>query len=447
VGIAKADRRRIKPRKIALLCPAFILFWSCASTGSFMDIDIALAQSRYSDGVVRLETKKNTLYSDRDAVLYNLDKGILCHYAELYDESSMLLAEAERAIEEAFTKSVSQEISSYLVNDNTRDYSGEDYEDIYINVFNALNYYHRGKIEGSLVEIRRMNNKLQNLTNKYDTEISNLQKKALEENKNQLPSNPNAPSHFSDSAFARYLGMLFYRAAGLHDDARIDRDYLLAACANAPSVYRHPVPSSVSEEMVIPGGMARLNVIAFGGLSPIKIEVVPRILIRDDRWIKVAYPVMESRPSAISKVTLVMDGGGDFEFELLEDMDAVAKETFKTRQQVIYLKTMIRAILKSVSSTALDAVARETSGNESLVFGLLGLTAQVFAEVSEQADIRVSRFFPARAYVGGINLSPGTYSFTVHYYNSNGHEIASVRHENMEVKENALNLAEAVCFR
>jgi hypothetical protein len=171
-----------------------------------------------------------------------------------------------------------------------------------------------------------------------------------------------------------------------------------------------------------------------------------RIPIGDGHWVKIALPEMESRHSDISKVTLVLDGGGGFEFELLEDIDAMAKETFKIHQQVIYLKTVIRASIKAASSAVLDVAAQETEGKEGLFLWLLSLFTQVLAETGEQADIRISRYFPARVYIGGINLSPGTYSFRVNYYNRNGHEIASIRRENIEVKENALNLAQTVCF-
>ena len=82
-----------------------------------------------------------------------------------------------------------------------------------------------------------------------------------------------------------------------------------------------------------------------------------------------------------------------------------------------------------------------------MVYSLFSLATQIFAEASERADIRVSRFFPARAYAGGINLPPGTYTFQINYYNRNGKELASVTHENINVRENALNLAEAVCLK
>jgi hypothetical protein len=104
-------------------------------------------------------------------------------------------------------------------------------------------------------------------------------------------------------------------------------------------------------------------------------------------------------------------------------------------------------MIKGVGSAALGAAAEKTEGDAGAVLALLGITAQLFAEVSERADLRVSRYFPARAYAGGINLKPGRYSFWVRYYGGTGRELASIRYENMQVVENNLNLAEAVCLK
>lgn len=437
----------LKTSTFFLGCLAAFLPLACASTGAFTKLDDAVERNQYAASVELLEKNKKQFYPAKDAVLYYLDKGMLCHYAEQYGDSSRLLESGERAIESAFTKSVTQEAGTFLLNDNVREYAGEDYEDMYLNVFNALNYYHRGELDEALVEIRRMNNKLAYLADKYDAELSALQKKALDEHLEGIPANPNAAGKFANSALARYLGMLFYRGAGMRDDARIDGDWLRAAFANAPQVYAYPPPASIAGELAIPAGTARLNVLAFGGLAPLKREQVMRVPLPNGRWIKIALPEMISRRSEIARIELVFDTGGRFDLELLEDIDAVARETFKTRRQVVYFKTVIRAMLKGVSSSVLDAAADDASGDAQLIFGLLSLSAQIFAEASEQADIRMSRYFPASAWVGGINVPPGVYSFQVHYVNRQGKELASLRYENIAVKENALNLVEAFCLK
>jgi hypothetical protein len=435
-------------KKPVIVCLIFIFLSSCASTGRYAKLDGFVGQGNFSDGIALMDKGKKALYPNRDTVLYYLDKGMLNHYAQQYEDSSVLLEGGDRAIEAAFTKSVTMEIGTYLLNDNTREYAGEDYEDIYVNSFNALNYYHRGELDEALVEVRRMNNKIQYLAVKYGVILSNLQKKALDDT-GQIPANPNAETKFTDSALARYLGMIFYRGIGRDDDARIDSQGLRIAFANAPKVYDYPVPSSLEGDLEIPAGKARLNVIAFSGLSPVKEQVVERIPLPGGGWVKIAIPIMVSRPSAVRRIELVFDNGERHGFELLEDIDAVAHETFKTRQNIIYLKTAIRATIKSLSSTVLYAAAGDDSVSEdaSLLLNLFGFITQIFAEASEQADIRASRYFPSRAWVTGLNLDPGIYSFEVKYYGGSGNEIASVQYENMRIREHTLNLAEAVCLK
>jgi hypothetical protein len=394
-----------------------------------------------------LSNEKKSYYRKQDAVLSFLDRGLLAHYAELYEESSSLLEDGERAIEAAYTKSITAAISSYLVNDTVTEYAGEDYEDMYINTFNALNYYHRGKIEDAMVEIRRMNNKAQFLASKYGTIISELQKKALEET-GSIPANPAGESRFSDSVLARYMGVLFHRGAGQYDDARIDHDQMKLAYANAPGVYTYPLPKSVDGELDVPGGMARLNVLAFSGLSPVKIQETMRIpLLTNGTYIKIALPQMTSRLSRVSSIVLDFDDGRRIQLELLEDMGGVARETFKNKQGVSYAKSIIRASMKGLTSAALDVASEETEGTTALIMSIFSFGNKIFSEASEQADLRISRYFPDKAWVGAVNLEPGIYSFTVNYLDSGGNVIASFPAENIAVAENKLNLTEAVCLK
>ena len=208
------------------------------------------------------------------------------------------------------------------------------------------------------------------------------------------------------------------------------------------------MPASVDEELDIPPGKARLNVIGFGGLSPVKTQEEIRIPLPNVRYIKVALPVMVHRPSRVGRVEVVLDNGNTFNLELLEDMEAIARETFKEKINMIYLKSIIRATLKATTSSALDIAADHVEDTTtSLILSALSIGTQVFAEASEQADLRLSRYFPAKAYIGGITLDPGVYSLKVHYYAANGRLIASYKHDNVTVREDTLNLVEAVCLK
>ncbi|MCL1993609.1 MAG: hypothetical protein FWG66_11760 [Spirochaetes bacterium] len=434
---------RTAVRAVCAIALLFV-FSSCATTRShFSRLDSDVSQHRFVEAIDHLERNRDRLYSNRDTILYYLDRGMLSHWARMHGESIRLLTRAEEEIEAAFTVSVTQVMATFLINDTLRDYPGEDFEDIYINIFNALNFFHMGMLESAMVEIRRMNLKLMHLATKYSVMMSELQQRAMQEDFGHVPFDPSAPVNFSDSALARYLSMLFYRAAGMEDDVRIASEWLRVAFANAPAVYNFPIPSTIVYELYVPRGVARLNVLAFSGLAPIKESSTMRIPLPGMRWARIDLPHMVSRRSEVASIYLVHSDGQRIRLELLEDIEAVAMETFRARRDLIYLKTVMRAITKAAGSVALGVAANEASGDTALVLGVASILAQVFAETSERADLRTSRFFPGRAYVTGINLEPGVHSFDVVFYNRAGRRVAIESFHNFVVRENALNLVEA----
>lgn len=425
-----------------------VLFVSCASVAHYEAIDASVARGDYKGGLEQLRAVKDNAYRPIDKVLYYLDDGMLAHYAGAYTDSESSLGTAERAIEAAYTKSISQAVSSYLVNDTTVEYPGEDYEDLYINAFNSLNYYYGGSTEDALVEIRRIDNKVKFLSTKYGTQITGAQSAVLEKS-DSIPYDSEASrSEFTNSALANYLGLLFYRSIGKNDDARIDRDQVKLAFANQPHIYGFPLPTSLNDELVVPKGKARLNVVSFSGLSPVKTENTVRIPLSQSNWLKIAVPEMKSRSSEVARTEVVLDSGETFDLELIEDLGAVATDTFKQRAGLIYLKTVLRSLVKTSSAMVLNEKSKDAGdSNAGLLLGLLSVGTQIYAEASEQADLRMSRYFPAKAYVGGITVDPGVRSFTVRYYNAAGDIIHQVRFENVDVRANRLNLSEAICIK
>jgi hypothetical protein len=438
---------------LSMILVSISLLTSCATSPSkFKEMDAAVEQADFSaaiDAIVRGQEGKTTIYPEGNAISLYLDKGLLEHYAGNYANSSNDLQFAERLIEEAFTKSITEGFFSFILNDNTKDYPGEDFEDIYINVFNALNYYNRGSIESALVEIRKLSStsgKLDMLSRKYDykdpktgTTLDDMAKN--ETGASELPARKQV--NFSNSALARYLGALFYQAAGNSDSARIEFEQIKRAFTNS-GVYRYPIPSAVDAAQNVPPEKARLNIISFIGLSPIKQETRtvfylpfrhPVLRIADFK-----LPVLQRRPSLITRIETVVNGN-KFNLELLEDINAVVEETFNARSSIIIIKTYIRALLKY---SAADIAAMETVKQQGDMAGLLvAVAARTALELSEGADTRMSRYLPSKAYIGGVNLDPGTYSVIINYYNGSS-LIASVEYKDINVKLNGLNLLESV---
>jgi len=447
----KEIKNVFKLLKKSILLILFLI--SCSTPPAvYKEMDIAVDQSDFSaaiDAIVQGQTGRTAIYSERNAISLYLDKGLLEHYAGNYANSSNDLQFAERLIEEAFTKSITESFFSYIFNDNTKEYPGEDFEDIYINVFNALNYYNRGNIESALVEIRKLSGasgKLEMLSRKYEYKDpktgATLDAAAKKETGvSEFPDKKQV--NFSNSALARYLGALFYQGAGNADAARIEFEQLNRAFTNK-NIYRHPIPSAVDAARNIPPGKARLNILSFTGLSPIKQETRtvfylpfrhPILRIADFK-----LPVLQRRPSVITRIETVINGN-KFNLELLEDMNAVVEETFNARFSNIVLKTYIRAIIKYAAA---DIAAMETAKQQGDMAGLLvAAAARTALELSEGADTRMSRYLPGRAYIGGINLDPGTYSVIINYYNGSK-LIAGAEYTDVNVKLNGLNLLESV---
>jgi len=286
------------------------------------------------------------------------------------------LQNAERLIEEAYTKSISEGFFSYIINDNVKEYPGEDFENIYLNVFNALNYYKRNDIEGALVEIRKLSNssgKLDMLARKYEYKDpktgTSLQAMVQKETGiSQLPEVRHID--FSNSALARYLGALFYQADENTDSANIEFDQVYKAYSTNKNIYKNEVPKAVEDARNVPEGKARLNIISFTGLSPVKEEqTVIQSLPFQHPVLQIAtfkLPVMIKRQNQINRIEIEVNGAETFELELLEDMGAAIEETFAVHYSNIFLKTYIRTLLKYVVA---DVAAMEMERNDKTLAG------------------------------------------------------------------------------
>jgi len=432
-----------------------LIILSCAtSSGIFREVDSAVERGDYNwalEMIVTSQSGKKVLYNEKNAISLFLDKGILEHYAGNYAASAADLQNAERLIEEAYTKSITQNFMSYITNDNSKDYPGEDFEDIYLNVFNALNYYNMGNMEGALVEIRKLSmpsGKLDMLARRYeytdpDTGENITARTARETGVSQMPQT--TAVSFSNSALARYLGALFYQAVGNADSERIEFDQLQRAYASNKNIYRSPVPQAVAQAQNVPEEKARLNIICFTGLSPVKEEQrIFHFLPFQHPVLQIAYfklPVLTRRPGMITRIEVIVDGQGSFDMELLEDISAVIEDTFNARFSQILIKTYIRTIIKYAVA---DIAAMETDKNGGGFIGfLVAAAARAAMDSSEKADIRMSRYFPDKAYIGGINLDPGTYDVYINYYHGNT-IIYRDDFESVTVSEGRLNLLESI---
>ena len=74
------------------------------------------------------------------------------------------------------------------------------------------------------------------------------------------------------------------------------------------------------------------------------------------------------------------------------------------------------------------------------IFTMVG---NVSRQVTDHADMRISRYFPARASVTGINLDEGIYDIVIDYYEKNHKLVRSDIRKNILIKKGKLNLIES----
>lgn len=426
-----------------------------------------LARADYSAAVSRIESAANKAYTPKDRVVYYLDIGMLHHWNGDYRKSNEYLEKAERAIEDNFTKSVTRAAASLILNDNTLAYAGEDYEDIYLNVFKALNYLALGLNDDAFVEVRRINNKLVLLESKYDKMAQQLSE-AEEAQKTFRPGK----CHFQESALGRYLSLLLYRNDYKWDDVRIDLDKINRGWKLQPDIYPFSRPDFSAEKKRVVAPKARLNIIAFSGQAPDKTASTFYIHTEDNlivlagtsenylgkqringldaiAWpdVKAGYhfkfqlPSMHRRPSRVDRIEVSVEGGETMRLQRLESLENVATETFSIKKPILYLKTLTRAVVKGLATEKAKQDMTKDMG-EGTAF-LTRIATDLLADQTENADLRVSRFFPAAASVRELHLDEGVYTILIKYYGHDGELLYTDERTGVRLEAGRLNVVES----
>lgn len=441
---------------------ALLFFAACANIYSTQPrgqgIDVALQSRQISEALKLVEKPK--AYAHKDRLLYYLDAGLLHYYQGDWETSNALLEEAERAFEELQTKSLSRAAGSLILNDNALEYSGEDYEDIYINIFKCLNYLQLKDLEAAQVEIRRIDDKLSHLESKY----ARLEKE-LSKDPHYQPQLYRGRLHFHSSALARYLSLLIYLAEGDIHAARIDFDNVHFAFKSQPELYPFGMPDIIHPEER--GSQSYLQVLCFANRGPFKeaeeLQVrggkdhlwiagsdptVPALQLfwqdmQPDYYFKLSIPKMRSRSPRVARIMVLTSDGRRYPLAKLEDFELSARHSFANKEAGILLKSLTRTVAKGL---ALEKAKREAErkGN-SLASMLVSMSADIGLYLSENADLRLANFFPAAAYIAELPLPAGEQELTIEYYSPTG-ALVHRQKSTVMVQRKGLNLLQSWCF-
>jgi uncharacterized protein len=385
-----------RPRAWALLVLLGPVLWvGCA--GDYVARTRGLRQAYESEDYPRALSDLEHLEKrgdPRNSLLVLLDKGMVLHSAGRWEDSIQVLARADRLSQQLDGVSIREEAGALLSNERRRAYRGEDFEKLMISVLQALNYAQLGKDEDALVEVRRINER--------------LQKMIVDEKK-----------PYEQLAIARYIGGVLYEDQRDWDGAYIDyakaleleprlgelaesllRLAKLTGRDDAYAELRRRFPD-VPHEPLGPGE-GQLVVVVEAGLSPEK-EPINRPYVPDDVEL-ITVPVYRDRGSPPSAQVSV-EGGTEAAVRVTS-LSAVAKVHLEDRIGRLLARQLAGAVAKAGVAAGAGALTKSKE---------VGYLTFLLLNMGNEADLRSWLSLPAEFQLARFRLPGGRHRVQVDF--------------------------------
>ena len=469
-------RRVVSGVSIFLLC---VFFASCTSKAVKRKnaLEDAIRDGDFIGAVD--EIKKNVkLYGETNAFLYNMDIGVLYHYAGRYDSSNVYLQRAGDVYDALFTKSVTNEAAAILTNDNVRPYRAKPFELVLLHQFAALNFMTMDRFNDALVEVR----KAQIHFNEWERTKGNSDK------------------YQSDGMF-HLLASLAYESAGEIDNSLISlfkavEAYKTGPVRLAPEIEHFAAKRleaggregdlkrlsiSADEDNDVPEwstkhGAAEIVIIGYAGKGP---------NLREQNWsghyikdglLTIQSPGRDGQPNVISMnapmlpaseydkaskgektasgttfyITLSLpevqtftsqaayfsalpddDDSDRIESILVNDIDKQLQKAHDDAWGETLVRTTIRVVLRTITAQKAKSAMQTANPWVNLA---ANLTTDLASNQMEKADVRTCFLLPKTMHMIRIPVEPGTHNITVNVHNASGRVIDKKEFNNIVVK-------------
>ena len=328
---------------------------------------------------------------NRNRLLYHLELAVIYDRLGSFKKSRREFFRAAQLAEELYTTSISKEAASYLVSADTTEYSGEDYEKIFIHTMLAMSYLSSNELQEALVEARRINLRLHAINREHG----------------------DAQNRYNEDAFARYLAAMIHEVDGNVDSAYIDYhkawqlyrgEFRIFNDAYVPqqvaaALYRvgrradrkvEPALREVLARLEQHGDKQRAEVAVIHQLGRIASKEAREFLFSlDKQVVRFSFPVVVARQVDYGRSGVVLQTGGKERFIAAEQMlnlDQVAQVALEDRRARLTAKQITRLVVKGLLT---DQVQRG--------FGALaGAAFNIYAAATETADTRSWSLLPSR---------------------------------------------------
>jgi hypothetical protein len=367
----------------------------------------------------------------KDDVSFLLDRGLLLQSLGRYEESNAVFEKADALIADLYTRSLSKEAASLLVNDLALDYRASAYEAAYISYYRAWNYLQMGLTDDVLVEARRINQ-----------ELDFRSASCLDEQ--------GACGH---DVFLRYFSGLLFEWGGEDNDAYVAYKQADLARASSEASFGTPPPPDLGPRLVrlarrlgftdeeevyaqeygvdpdaVPTSPSSVVVVFENGMVGRRVEAsltIPilkgetkKIAEDPDRWsrrlagrrhqhyedvkldylLRVALPSFVQHPPEAARAEFRL-GPISQETGTVESLSARAEAALNNAMGGILIRAVSRALAKYLASRAADKEIGEGAG---VLVNLIGAA-------TEMADTRSWRSLPYEIQVAALTVPPGEY--------------------------------------
>jgi hypothetical protein len=408
------------------------LLGGCATySETFAKVERQVAARNYEQALAALETTKGP---ERDRVLYLLNKGMIERMRADFDASNANLEAAKQLMEQLHGVSVSEQTAAFVVNDATRSYAGEEYEQVLVHLYKALNYLQLTDLPAARVEALQVDVKLREVAPK-------------------LPG-----AHYGEDALARYLTGMIYEELGEWSDALIAYRKAYEAYRRQQPHTRVAMPEFLKHDLLrftarqglgdeheayrrefgieqwrsVEEGAALGEVvfILHNGLAPVLRERAITLPTGQGHLVRIALPAFESRPAPVTRLELA-SGAARASGAVMEDVDAIARNHLDAKLPLITARAVARQAAKAAASHAArnNAERRDNGGAV-----LLALAVEVAALVTERADTRSWATLPRDIQLARLALPPGRHDVRVEFLGAHGQLLATRDYPGIEMR-------------
>jgi hypothetical protein len=336
-------------------------------------------------------------------------------------------------------------LGALLINDTLRRYTGEPYEDIYVNVLKMLAHLEAGVIDGgATVEARRIASKANMLRDRYLEIYPATRRKAIGEigdaqrggsistSEGFVPSwvtdmpasvagtvATNDAGQFIESTLGLYLTAAVWMHAGEPGNQRVAAERLAQTIGLHRELMRGVDPDDFADLATRAPGESNLLIVALSGLGPRKGAFRFPPIIIDGAPIYFELPVVRTGPGAASGARVIIGRDNASALALVEDLGQVAAENHRRQLPVTYVRTLARAAVKALATREAVKAIEDKNDDDLVRFGvnLAGLLVPV---LTERADLRAWETLPGKAHVGMVSLPPGEHRVRVEWLTQGG---------------------------